>query len=51
VNYYFVVVEQLMFDLSIWRCSPELKAAAKRLAAKNQVCFGFSFFWGGISSF
>ncbi|GBF96435.1 phosphoenolpyruvate carboxylase [Raphidocelis subcapitata] len=36
VNYYFVVVEHLMFDLSIWRCSPELKAFAKRLAAKSQ---------------
>jgi phosphoenolpyruvate carboxylase len=25
VNFYFRAVEQLMFDLSIWRCSPELK--------------------------
>jgi phosphoenolpyruvate carboxylase len=25
VNYYFKAVERLMFDLSIWRCTPELK--------------------------
>ncbi|WIA14756.1 hypothetical protein OEZ85_003241 [Tetradesmus obliquus] len=34
VNAYFQAVETLMFDLSIWRCSPELKALARRLAAR-----------------
>lgn len=34
VNAYFKAVEHLMFDLSIWRCSPELKALARRLAAR-----------------
>ncbi|KAI8473664.1 MAG: PEPCase 1 [Monoraphidium minutum] len=36
VNHYFVVVESLMFDLSIWRCSPELKAYAQKILAKSQ---------------
>lgn len=31
VNAYFRVVESLMFDLSIWRCSSELKEYAQRL--------------------
>ena len=26
-NAYFHVVESLMFDLSVWRCSPELKVS------------------------
>eukprot|EP00879_Flechtneria_rotunda_P019395 GHRR01020372.1.p1 GENE.GHRR01020372.1~~GHRR01020372.1.p1 ORF type:complete len:416 (+),score=77.29 GHRR01020372.1:187-1434(+) len=34
VNAYFQAVETLMFDLSMWRCSPELKALATRLAAR-----------------
>lgn len=29
VNVYFKAVEGLMFDLSIWRCSPELKVGAR----------------------
>ncbi|PNW76791.1 hypothetical protein CHLRE_11g476325v5 [Chlamydomonas reinhardtii] len=33
VNVYFRQVEGLMFDLSIWRCSPEMKELAERLAA------------------
>lgn len=37
VNHYFVVVEELMFDLSMWRCSPELKAYAAKISAKSQV--------------
>lgn len=31
VNAYFKVVESLMFDLSIWRCSPQLKEYAQTL--------------------
>lgn len=34
VNAYFKTIEHLMFDLSMWRCSPELKALASRLAAR-----------------
>jgi phosphoenolpyruvate carboxylase len=30
VNNYFVAVEQLMFELSMWRCSPELKVGGCR---------------------
>jgi hypothetical protein len=26
-----------MFDLSIWRCSPELKAYAAKISQRNQV--------------
>ncbi|GFR48761.1 hypothetical protein Agub_g10581 [Astrephomene gubernaculifera] len=33
VNAYFKQVEGLMFDLSMWRCSPELKELAQRIAA------------------
>ncbi|EFJ49534.1 hypothetical protein VOLCADRAFT_59445 [Volvox carteri f. nagariensis] len=33
VNAYFRQVESLMFDLSIWRCSSELKELAERIAA------------------
>jgi phosphoenolpyruvate carboxylase len=35
-NAYFKAVENLMFDLSIWRCSPELKAYASNLAAQEE---------------
>lgn len=31
VNYYFKAVERLMFDLSIWRCTPELKVRARHV--------------------
>ncbi|GLI68046.1 hypothetical protein VaNZ11_012369 [Volvox africanus] len=33
VNVYFRQVENLMFDLSIWRCSSEMKELAERIAA------------------
>ncbi|GIL79818.1 hypothetical protein Vretifemale_9097 [Volvox reticuliferus] len=33
VNSYFRQVENLMFDLSIWRCSSEMKELAERIAA------------------
>jgi hypothetical protein len=32
-----VAIELLMFDLSIWRCSPELKDYASKILAKSQV--------------
>ena len=35
VNAYFNTVEALMFDLSMWRCSPELKAYAVKLASRQ----------------
>jgi hypothetical protein len=30
-----VAVENLMFDLSMWRCSGELKKLAQQLAARH----------------
>ena len=35
VNAYFTSVEALMFDLSMWRASPELKAYATKLASRH----------------
>ncbi|KAK9814631.1 hypothetical protein WJX72_009042 [[Myrmecia] bisecta] len=35
VNLYFQQVERLMFDLSVWRCSDELKALAEQITAKQ----------------
>jgi phosphoenolpyruvate carboxylase len=37
VNAYFKAVENLMFDLSMWRCSPALKKLAKDLAARHTM--------------
>lgn len=34
-NAYFRVVENLMFDLSMWRCSPELREYAEGIAARE----------------
>ncbi|KAJ9513857.1 hypothetical protein QJQ45_020938 [Haematococcus lacustris] len=36
VNAYFKAVENLMFDLSVWRCSPALKEYAERIAAAEE---------------
>ncbi|KAF5835589.1 phosphoenolpyruvate carboxylase [Dunaliella salina] len=36
VNSYFQAIEKLMFDLSVWRCSPELKAYATQVAAAEE---------------
>jgi len=36
VNSYFKAIETLMFDLSIWRCSPALKDYAQRVAAQEE---------------
>eukprot|EP00877_Chromochloris_zofingiensis_P014491 jgi/Chrzof1/9296/UNPLg00263.t1_PEPC1[v5.2] len=37
VNSYYVAIEHLMFDLSMWRCSPAMKAAAAKIVAKHQA--------------
>lgn len=34
-NTYFTQIEQLMFELSVWRCSNQLKAYATQIAAKE----------------
>jgi len=36
VNAYFKAVEGLMFDLSIWRCSPQLKEYAQKVVAREE---------------
>jgi len=30
VNVFFDAIEKLMFELSIWRCTPEMQARARR---------------------
>lgn len=35
VNAYFIAVEALMFELSMWRCSPQLAEYAGKIAARN----------------
>jgi phosphoenolpyruvate carboxylase len=50
VNAYFVSVERLMFELSMWRCSPELKGAAWQLAARQATLLSASAGAGGASA-
>ena len=33
VNVFFDAIEKLMFELSIWRCTPEMQARARRSRA------------------
>jgi phosphoenolpyruvate carboxylase len=47
VNAYFVAVERLMFELSMWRCSPELKGAAWQLAARQATLLSSASGGGG----
>jgi hypothetical protein len=37
VNYYFSAIERLMFDLSAWRCSPELKVRPFHAASRRRL--------------
>lgn len=35
-NLYFTAVEKLMFELSVWRCSDELKVSLSLMSAQYQ---------------
>ena len=37
VNVFFDAIEKLMFELSIWRCSPEMQARSKVLASVTHI--------------
>ncbi|KAF8746370.1 hypothetical protein HU200_013387 [Digitaria exilis] len=47
-NLYIAEIEELMFELSMWRCSPELKARAEELHSSSKTTKHYIEFWKQI---